>query len=364
MKKTNILITSLFCAYIGGFFVLNALSEDKIFSEQENRTLGQKPEFSFETLVSGEFTKKYETYVTDQFVFRDKFMEIKSNTESLLGKMENNDVYISTENTLIDKFDKPSYEQVDINMRYINNFAQAVEIPVYFSLIPTQNDIYQYKLPQNAPIYSQKEVIDYAYALYSGIDVYDALMDKKDEYIYYNTDHHWTSLGAYYAYATLMDAMEKVPSDIENLEKETLSESFNGTIYSSSGVRYVKSDIIDIYTKNQTIEILDVDGLRYSELYDMSKLEQKDQYEVFLGGNDPLVKLTGTGEGKLLILKDSYTNAQVPFMLENYEEIHLVDLRFYKIPMSEYVEENEIDQVLISYSISNFTTDTNLIFLR
>lgn len=363
MSKKDLAIVSLFCAYIGGFFCYNTLSEDLAFSVQENRTLQQAPEFSFETLISGDFSSKYEKYVTDQFSFRDTFIEIKSTSEQFLGKKENNDVYISTENTLIDKFSNPNYNQADINLRYITNFAEAIDIPVFLTIFPTQNDIYAHKLPKNAPFESQKEVIDYVYNVYNNsINVYDALMQKNDEYIYYNTDHHWTSLGAYYAYVEMIQAIGKSPTPLG--DKVTLSDSFNGTIYSTSGVRGIASDIIDIYVKNQKVEILDITGFRDEDMYDMTKLENKDQYEVFLGGNDPQVILNGTGEGKVLILKDSYTNSQVPFFLENFEEIHLIDLRFYKIPMSSYVLENDIDTVLISYAVTNFTEDTNLIFLR
>lgn len=370
MKRSNIAITSLFCLYIGSFFVLNLITEDVAFSNQENRILGQKPEFTFESLISGEFTAKYETYVTDQFIFRDQFVEIKSISERFLGKKENNSVYISKENTLIDKYKQPDYSKIDINLKYIDSFAQAVDIPVHFALIPTQNDIYAHKLPDNAPIYSQKEVINHSYDALSNnnnlfaINVYGALLDKKDEYIYFNTDHHWTTLGAYYAYDETIKSLGKVPTPLTSFTKQTISTTFNGTIYSSSGVRYVSPDTIDIYTPNQKIDILDVSGLREDDLYNMSKLDNKDQYEVFLGGNDPLVTINGNGTGKILIIKDSYSNSQAPFFIENYEEIHLIDMRFYRIPMSQYIKDNNIDNVLIAYSMPNFTTDTNLVFLK
>lgn len=367
MKKSDFAMVFIFCGYISSFFVINSLKSDEKFSEQENRSLQQRPEFSFETLLSGEFSEKYEKYVTDQFAFRDNFVEIKSSTENLLGKMENNNVYISTENTLIDKYPDPNYTQIDTNLKNVNNFAQAVDIPVNLVLYPTQNDIYKHKLPKNAPTNSQKEVIDYVYDGFIGnttINVYDKLMSKNDEYIYYNTDHHWTSLGAFYAYEEIIKTLNQEPVSLDKYEKTTLSDSFNGTIYSSSGIRFVKSDEIDIYAENTTIAITDADGIRYADMYDISKLENKDQYEVYLGGNHSIVTIKGKGDGKLLILKDSYTNCQVPFLIENYAEIHLVDLRFCKMPMSTYIMQNRIDEVLVAYAVTNFTTDTNLVFLK
>ena len=363
MKKSNYFIVALFSLYIGGFFVINIVTPPKDFSQMENKTLQSMPKFRFDDLFSGEYAKDLETYVTDQFVFRDDFVEMKSNTEKLLGKDENNGVYISSQNTLIDKFKKPDYNQIDSNINSINKFAQSISVPVYFNLIPTQNDIYAHLLPDGAPFYSQKEVIDYVYLKTSNnIDVYDALMSKNDEYIYYNTDHHWTSLGAYYAYTEIANQMGKTP--IKLGAEKIMNDEFNGTIFSKSGVRYAKTDTISIYTDNYDILIEDENGMTPAKIYDETKLENKDKYELFLGGNHPSVKIEGNGVGKLLLIKDSYANSLVPFLVDNFEEIHMIDLRFYKISMTDYIDMNEIDQVLISYSVPNFADDRNIAFLK
>lgn len=368
MTISNIFITGIFCLYIIAMLIINLITPDKANSILENRKLASFPKFNKEEFFDGEYTQKLETYITDQFVFRDNFIELKSLSETLLGKHENNGVYITLENTLIDKFPKSDYSTVDQNIKALNNFNELISVPMNFVIIPTQNDIYSYKLPSNAPLNSQKDMIDYTYGKLSdtinSIDVYEKLLSKKEEYIFYNTDHHWTSLGAYYAYEEIMQNLDKDYVNISTLEKTTLSTDFNGTIFSKSGVRYVIPDIIDVYISNKEIDISDANGTRTEMLYNLEKLETNDKYEVFLGGNDPVVTIKGTGLGNLLLIKDSFSNSLAPFLSESYENIHLVDLRFMKMPMSDYIIDNNITDVLICYSASSFEADNNLIFLR
>lgn len=360
---TNKILIAIFALFIGGIFVLNQVKPDEEFSELENRPLAQKPEFTVEDLVSGDYTEDLEEYVADQFVMRDEFVEIQSQTETVLGKTEINGVYIGENDILINKFAEPNLTQVENNASYIQKFQDNAPAEVFSVIFPMQNDIYGDRLPQNAPVLSEKEVIDLAYSnMDNTINVYDTLMEKNDEYIYYYTDHHWTSLGAYYAYTQIIEALgqEALPLG----EKTTLTEDFNGTIFSKSGVRYAPSDAIDIYTRNFDIEIEDANGVINSTIYNYDKLESNDMYTVFLGGNDPLVRVQGDGEGKLLMIKDSYSNSLVPFLAQHFEEIHLIDLRFYKLSISDYTYFNNIDQVLIAYSVDNFSTDRNIAFLK
>lgn len=363
MKKTNIFLVMLFVGYIGFFFVANIVKPDVRFSDLENRFLSEKPEFSWETLFNGSFASSYETYITDQFVLRDNFVAIKSQTEQLFAKKEYNGVYLSTENTLIDKFSAYDMENIEKRIGYVSKVSENTEIPVYNVVFPMQNDIYKDKLPENAPHISEKELIDYLNANISGsIDVYDKLWSHRDEYIYYNTDHHWTSLGAYYAYTEIMQQLGLSYSELG--EKTTVAEDFNGTIFAKSGVRFAKMDSIDIYTENYEIEIEDEKGVRTETIYDFEKLEESAKYSMFLGGDHPVVTIKGSGEGKIVIVKDSYFNSLVPFMVEDFEEIHLIDVRFMRLPVSEYAQTNEIDIILIAHSVNAFINEQNLIFLK
>ena len=384
-KRYCIFITALFCAFIGVFLAANAVSPDRAFSEMENRNLEQLPEVDFGTpeklfrdgnFFNGQFMRDFETYTTDQFVGRDTWIALKSSTERLLGKKENNDVYFADNDTLITRFDQPDAQRVTDNLNYVNNFVENVDIPVVFSLIPTQACIWADRLPEGAPNASQTDLLSQAQGAVSGAtwaDVYTPLMEHKDEDIFYRTDHHWTSLGAYYGYTGLAQALGYTPVPLSDYDATVRSTEFYGTVFSSSGVRWVRPDTITTYVPEDGITVVShtydnagnpVEEPR--ELYVESFLSVKDKYSMFLGGNQSLgvVKNANNPDGpKLLILRDSYADSLVPFLTAHYSEIHLIDPRYYHLSVKDYVEQNGIDQALVLYSVPNFVTDQNLFWI-
>ena len=374
-KKYCIFITTLFCAFIGLFLVANAAAPDREFSEMENRNLEQMPTLSVNTLLSGEFMKNFETYTTDQFVGRDAWIGLKSSTERALGKKENNNVYFCDQNTLITRFDQPDAAKVTENLNYVNTFVENVDIPVTFSLIPTQACIWADRLPEGAPNASQTALLEQAQAAVPGAtwaDLYTPLMAHKDENIFCRTDHHWTSLGAYYGYTALADALGYTPVPLDTYTETVRSTEFYGTVFSSSGVRWVNPDTITTYVPDTGITVTsytyDSSGNPVEEpraLYDTSFLSVKDKYSMFLGGNQSLgvVKTPNADKPKLLILRDSYTDSLVPFLTPHFSEIHLIDLRYYKLSLADYIQQNDIDQALVLYSVPNFVTDSNLFWM-
>ena len=381
-KRYCIFITALFCAFIGVFLAANAVSPDRAFSEMENRNLEQLPEVDFGTpeklfrdgnFFNGQFMRDFETYTTDQFVGRDFWVGLKSSTERALGKKENNNVYFADQDTLITRFDQPDAGDVTDNLNYVNNFVENVDIPVVFSLIPTQACIWADRLPEGAPNASQTDLLSQAQGAVSGAtwaDVYTPLMEHKDEDIFYRTDHHWTSLGAYYGYTGLAQALGYTPVPLSDYDATVRSTEFYGTVFSSSGVRWVRPDTITTYVPEDGITVVShtydnagnpVEEPR--ELYVESFLSVKDKYSMFLGGNQSLgvVKNANNPDGpKLLILRDSYADSLVPFLTAHYSEIHLIDPRYYHLSVKDYVEQNGIDQALVLYSVPNFVTDQNL----
>ncbi len=384
-KRYCIFITALFCAFIGVFLAANAVSPDRTFSEMENRNLEQLPEVDFGTpeklfrdgnFFNGEFMRDFETYTTDQFVGRDFWVGLKSSTERALGKKENNNVYFADQDTLITRFDQPDAGDVTDNLNYVNNFVKNVDIPVVFSLIPTQACIWADRLPEGAPNASQTDLLSQAQGAVSGAtwaDVYTPLMEHKDEDIFYRTDHHWTSLGAYYGYTGLAQALGYTPVPLSDYDATVRSTEFYGTVFSSSGVRWVRPDTITTYVPEDGITVVShtydnagnpVEEPR--ELYVESFLSVKDKYSMFLGGNQSLgvVKNANNPDGpKLLILRDSYADSLVPFLTAHYSEIHLIDPRYYHLSVKDYVEQNGIDQALVLYSVPNFVTDQNLFWI-
>lgn len=374
-KKYCIFISALFCAFIGLFLVANAATPSREFSEMENRNLEQMPKLSVDSLLSGQFMKDFETYTTDQFVGRDLWIALKSTTERLLGKKENNNVYFCDQDTLITRFDQPDAAKVTENLNYVSTFAENAGIPVTFSLIPTQACIWADRLPDGAPNASQTDLLDQAKAAVPGAtwaDLYTPLWAHKDEDVFYRTDHHWTSLGAYYGYTGLAEALGFTPVPLDTYTETVRSTEFYGTVFSSSGVRWVSPDTITTYVPDTGITVTsytyDSNGNPVEvprALYDESYLSVKDKYSMFLGGQQSLgvVKTPNADKPKLLIIRDSYTDSLVPFLTPHFSEIHLIDLRYYKLSIADYIQQNGIDQALVLYSIPNFCTDTNLFWL-
>ena len=381
-KRYQIFLIVLFCGFLLFFSAAHLLTPDREFSPQENRYLTQLPTLKLGSLslslwdfgkggnlFNGLFMSQFESYITDQFVGRDNWIALKSWSERLLGKQENNGVYFGEQDTLIARFDRPDQDRVDSNLEYVNKLVSNVDIPVYFSLIPGKVSVWADRLPDGAPNADENAYLSQAQQSTSAIwaDLSSALMSHRQEDLYYRTDHHWTSLGAYYGYAALMEAMGIQPVPLETYEKTTVSTEFYGTTYSSSGVRWVAPDSIDTYVPEDGIDVTSWFGAapQEGELYVEDYLAEKDKYSFFLGGNQSLcvIKTQHTDAPKLLIVRDSYTDSLAPFLTAHFSEIHLVDPRYNKTSLSTYIQENGIDAAVVLYSVANFTTDANLFVL-
>lgn len=369
--KNNILPLLIFTVFIGAFFVLNLALPDRDFSQQENRALQKCPAFSLSALFSGSYTSDYEKYSADQFALRDMWMPLKARAELLVGKTENNGVYYCGD-TLIKQFKATDTQKLEAKVDAVNTFASKLNVPVYFGLIPGASDIWHGKLPQNAPNSSQKELIGDCYSRCSAkcIDIYSLLQSHSSEDIYYRTDHHWTSLGAYYGYEALSASMGYTAPDISTYDRKTVTNSFCGTNWSSSGFTWVKPDSMETFVDDSGV---DVDNYSkgadsapvQSGLYAKDFLDKKDKYSYFMGGVTPLlhVKTENSSAPSLLIIRDSYTDSLLPFLTQNYSDIYVIDLRYFRNNAAEFAKDKQVDSVLILYSVSNFCTDDNIVML-
>ena len=380
-KKYCIFLTVLFSLFIGGILVGSLLAPDKEFSELENRYLQTPPKLSLENLQSGKFMEDAEDYVNDHVIGRDLWVALKAWSERLSGKQENNGVYFGKNDTLINRLDEPSWEDIpaqggtsakpglETSAGYVNALVNNVDVPVYFGIIPSAAEIWSDRLPEGAPTADEKAIIDRLYDTVQTytIDMYSVLEEHKDEDIYYRTDHHWTSLGAYYGYTALMEAMGMEAAPLNEDAKVTVTDSFYGTIFSSSGVRWVAPDHIDRYISGDVLKVTAYfDGTPTdSTLYVDSYLDKKDKYSSFLGGNQPLcvIETEHTDAPKVLVIRDSYSDSLAPFLTQNFSEIHLFDPRMNLNSVKDYVETNEIDQVVVLYSISNFISSSKDLFV-
>lgn len=368
-KKYSIFLTVLFALFLGVILVGSFLLPDQDFSELENRYLAKPPKLSVENLESGKFMTDAEDYVNDHIIGRDFWVALKAWSERLSGKQENNGVYFGKEDTLLNRLDEPDPDVLNEYAGYVNTLVDNVDVPVYFGIIPSSSEIWSDRLPKGAPTADEKAIIDNLYDTVQTytIDLYSALEAHKDEEIYYRTDHHWTSLGAYYGYTALMEAMGMDAVPLDESAKVTVSDSFYGTIFSSSGVRWVAPDHIDRYISGDGLKVTSYFDSTPTEgsLYVDSYLDKKDKYSSFLGGNQPLcvIQTQHTDAPKVLVIRDSYTDSLAPFLTQNFSEIHLFDPRMNLNSVKDYVEQNQIDQVVVLYSISNFVSTKNMFVL-
>lgn len=363
-KKINIIFIVLFIIIIILVPLTIDFTEDKEFSENENRYLSSKPKMSINKIWTGEYFRNFEKYVDDQFVFRDKLYEIKTQVQILAGNKDINGVYLGKDNYLIEKkleteVDK---ERLKENIDKINEFTNTnKDKKVQIMIAPTASLVLKEKLPQNANEYNQNEILDMIKnnvknAIF--IDLREQFFKHKEEYIYYKTDHHWTSLGSYYAYQEWCK-YNNINTDIRNYARETVTTEFKGSLYSKVLNKNVEKDKIEIFKPKEKINYevsYNFNKNINSSIYDFEKLKTKDKYQVFLGGNYPELKIkTSNKNGKnLLLIKDSYANSFMQFLINDYENIYVVDMRYFKEDLEKYMDENEVKEVLILYNVTNF----------
>ena len=368
-------LSACFCVFLGGLLVWHLLLPDRDRSDVENRTLAQFPEFSWEDLKDGSFTKGVEEYFADQFPLRDQWTGLKARTEQVLGKREFNGVYLCGD-ALIAKVEPPKDGLEEKNLSYVSRLAESAEVPVYLGLIPSAAEIWRDRLPKGAESWDQAAFIARAAEL-EGVEFVDFLTALRDhagertwEGIFYRTDHHWTTLGAYYGYAALMEALgrgEEVPEpEAVKARDLPVSNGFQGTLYSQSGIHWLEPDSIEFWVEESGLTVTSWrDGTpKEAGLYDWDYLGKKDKYSAFLGGNQPLCVIQNPeGEGKLLVIRDSYADSLAPFLALRFEEVHLLDPRYYRYSAAKYAEDKGLDAIAVVYSVPNFITDRNLVLL-
>lgn len=376
MNQKAILITFVGMLTIGT--IGSVFSPKKEYSSTEKRKLQTFPKFSVKNLVDGKFEAEYENYVTDQFIFRNEWITMKTQIERGLQKKDINNVYFAKDNYLIERhpMEKVDTALMQKNLERLETFLNESafrlgENRVRAMLVPTASEILTNKLPSFAYGFPQSQVIRELKEHVLGqivVDVTDTLKEHAKEPIYYKTDHHWTSLGAYYAYVDWAKSMGFEPAKKEDFEVEKVADDFYGTIAAKVNVK-TKPDDIYLYKRkgNPLYEVTYNEKETSNSLFYEESLKTDDKYTVFLKGNNPLVKIQTSNENsrKLLVIKDSFSHTFVPFLVDHYEEVYMIDFRHYKIGAKEFIEQEGITDCLVLYNIMNFIEDTNsLMFTR
>ncbi|MBQ4044844.1 MAG: hypothetical protein II627_00230, partial [Lachnospiraceae bacterium] len=376
-----------------GLSLVSLILPKRSFSEAENRFLQEVPEFTVDAILSGSFMKDAEDYAADHIAGRDQWVGMQARFEEISGKGENSGAFFADQDTLIKRVDPVSLGSLSQKINVINAFAEKVDVPVYFGLIPSPACVWADRLPEGAAATTMDEETA-IHALYQMCDqdrvtclnLLGMMQAHANEEIYYRTDHHWTSLGAGYGFQALIEAMNQrmvetsAGTSTKNAAMEminpldyqpvTVSDSFYGTTWSSSGAHWVKPDHIDTYIQdNGNIEVLSYTDPSLdpvpNRLYHEEKLDVKDKYSYFLGGNQPICTIKTGHEGpKILLVRDSYSDSLAPWLTERFSEITLIDFRYTRTSVSEYIAAHDYDCALILYGFSGFTTDRYMNLLQ
>ena len=353
------------------FTVIDIINSPNEFSELENRKLSQMPILSLKSYIDTSFSSDYEKYINDQFFLRNNWIDLKSRIEYLLGKRENNDIIFGKENYLFKKFTTFNDEMLKNNLNSIITFTNNYNKEVDFFIIPNSYAIYDELTPRYLPLVDQLSLINSINSYLSlksndhinTINVAEELLKNKDDYIYYKTDHHWTSYGAYLAYLTYMDYLGLEIVDINNLEKITIN-NFLGTYYNRSKYFKADSDFITYY--NILGLHIEIDGKEQLSLMNLDKFKGSDKYSAFLWGNNGLTKVINENISEerkgssILIFKDSYANSFIQFLSYNYEIIDIIDLRYFKESIRNFMKDKDYNEILIMYSFNNLSSDINI----
>lgn len=370
-KVQEQLVGIIFILILFLFLIINIIVPNKEKSVQENRMLATKPKFRLSSLISGDYDEKFEAYMDDQFVGRDMWRKLKVTVDRICGSRLENGVYIGRNGQLLEQIEVADENHLAANIKAIKSFSESQKkIPVRMMLVPDAANVLNHSLPALAKPEDQTQMFSMVRKdlgdSVEWIDVSTELNKHKTEKIYYKTDHHWTTLGAFYAFQAAAPSLG-IEGDLSGkYVSHAVSNSFNGMLASKSGVNLGEKEQIDIYvpTEEDTDLIIDYvdEGKRSTSLYDSSKLKEKDQYTVFLGGNSSLldIRTVSTSTKRLLLVKDSFANSFIPFLTPYYREIVVVDPRYYSGTINDLMDSYRISEVLFLYSGNTLFKDNNI----
>lgn len=345
------------------------------FSSNENRYLNKLPGIKPDEILSGSFQEKVSDAFNDQFFARGFMTGLSTSFKKSLGFKDIGGAYLAKDNYYIEKItdNDISKDQLVKNLMYLSYFATNQEADVYTMLVPSPGTSMEYKLPAFAPFYNAGSVYNTVYTVLGKEGIIDLRKVLKSpgnsnkassqDGFYFKTDHHWTLSGAYAAYNEYCKTAGIKPQPYNSFNPVEVTNNFYGTTYSKVLDFTAKPDsIYAINTDQAESAVLICDGKKRTGIYSKEYLDKKDKYSYFFGGNYGRTDIvTGSNtELKLLVLKDSFANSFVPFLLKDYSQITMIDARYYDSGISGIISSGSYDHILILYEINNFAGDKNL----
>ena len=355
MKKTMEIITAvLFCGFLFTMGILYFLLPEAEFSQKEKRNLEEKPAFTLETVLTGTWGEKTESYLADHMPGRDFFVGLNAYFDLLTGRQKAKNIWKDGD-CLLEAPVSWDQKAAEKNLRSMEALQKRTELPMDLMIIPSAGVYHDF--PQYRDEALIGKIYDMAPETMKTVDLRQVL--SRD--CFYRTDHHWTSDGAFRAYGAYG---EQVGISVrEDFQKESIP-GFQGSTYSRSGLWLTEGEPVELWTGTENLQV-DIGEENRTGVFWRENLQEPDKYTVFLGGNHPLVRIHNPEkEGKLLVIRDSFSNCLGPFLAESFGEVVLVDLRYYKQPISALCQQENFDRILVCYGLHNFMTDQNLVFLQ
>lgn len=379
-KKHDRVLVIGFIILLFALSILFLLLPKETFSEMENRYLQQAPQLTWKHVVTKTFSERAESYVADHFPFRGSWIAVKAAAERFRLQKENNDIFQGENGYLLEKFTEPDWIQLQKYTDSVKRFVQShPNIQFSFMLAPTSVGLNEELLPPYATVFPQYKVNRYIGGELQEdlrfLDGFDFLEPEKSSFkpLYYRTDHHWTTHGAYLAYQYYAQAMGWSPYPESAFQNKTVTDSFLGSYHTKSQFNILTPDSIEAYLPKlavSTERYVADNKQRIAGLYDESFLTKKDKYSYFLGGVHAVMKLSSKLEreavdlNKLLIIKDSYAHSVIPFLTLHVPELHVIDMRYYNGSIQDYLAENKITHVLFLFNTTTLVSDPSLLKLR
>jgi len=356
MKKYVFFVVSFFLilATVAG---MTLLLPAKAISENENRTLAQMPALNGETILSGDFQEGIADFLSDQIPGRELWIGANTAIKKLLGQKQINGVYLGEDGYYFQAFTEYDESHMDTVAALFEQFAASTDVPVRILMVPTPGVALKDKLPANAPMYDADKLWEKLIAATPSCQFIDLRQQfaAADAQLYYRTDHHWTADGAYLAYTAYCQAAGLTAKTLADFALEKVAPEFYGTIYSKVLDSAAKPDSVFAPTALPEVTVT-IDGETVLDsIYVEDFLNKKDKYAYFFGGNYGKVEITtGANNGKvLLVIKDSFANSLMPYLLEDYEKIIMLDMRYFDGKTSEELMLGGVTDVLFVYEMTN-----------
>ncbi|MDR0435023.1 MAG: hypothetical protein LBH21_08250 [Gracilibacteraceae bacterium] len=342
------------------------LTADQSFSETENRYLAQLPAWRPARLLDGSLALALESYLADQFPGRSFWVRVKAAADAGLGKRDVGGAYIGAAGRLFEKKEPPPPALLRENIAHMAAMAETSGLPCVFLPVYSAAAIYPEYTPPFAPLLDERRLMrELAAALPPAVAVVDSwknLTAVRTEDLYFRTDHHWTQTGAYHAFLALAARGGWTPEDWQ--PRDPGAPPFFGALYARAPLPWLDGDKFLLW-EDAALTGVDISFADTRETatspYIYANLKKKDLYTVFLDGNHgETVIRTQAGSGRrLLMLKDSFAHALTPFLLPYYDEITMIDLRYYRSPVSALLEKGGFTEIYFIYNIAWFAEDAN-----